>query len=510
MVSQRSGRNRTPRGARPEYTGNHNRASSRSHSSNRVSNRASREYRRSQIDYVAPASAHATESEGYSRRISSDGYASIHKKRRHRKILIAVLIVAIGLLLGGGAAALGYLGFLNNQLHADIDDMDALNEALVTNTAPDEPFYMLLMGTDARPGETFDRSDTIILARVDEPQNRVVLLSIPRDTYTYVEGSGMDKINSAHSYGGAAGSVKAVEDFTGVDISHYAEINFSGFVDLVDAVGGVEVDVPMEIDDEDAGGHVDQGLQVLDGEHALIFCRSRATVIGDYQRQANQRVFLQALASKVLAADPATMMNAINSIAACVSTDMNVDQIYSIANKLRGLTAADIYTYTVPSDPELIDGVSYIVPRDDEWQDLMDTIKAGGLPEEQPWDIAGVMADEYNSAANVGANSSGMGQAATNVNRAGYNLNVRNGGGIEGAAGEAADMLAQAGYPIIETGNAAQMVYDDTLVIYNSEADLPVVNDIISILKVGTPVESAGRYDFDGNILVVIGGDWGQ
>ena len=212
--------------------------------SNGMSRKAWREYSRSHIEYVAPASSKSGGGE-YSRRISSDSYTSIRKQKSRRKRLVVTLCTILAVIvIGGGAAAFGYVSFLNNQFHSGIEDMDALRESLVTSTSDEEPFYVLLMGTDGRPGEDTYRSDSILLARVDVPQKQVVLVSIPRDTYTYIEGVGSAKINAAHAYGGAAGAVDAIEDFAGVEISHYAEINFEGFKDLVDALGGVEVEVP--------------------------------------------------------------------------------------------------------------------------------------------------------------------------------------------------------------------------------------------------------------------------
>lgn len=487
-------------------SGNHDHYGSASGSRPRRS-RAGKDYDNSQIDYVAP-SAEYSDGNGYSRRISSESYHSMHhKKARKRKILIAVVVVVAALLIGGGAAALGYMNFLNSQFHEGIDDMDALNDVLVTNNAPHDPFYVLLMGTDGRPEEDSDRSDTIILARIDPQAKRCVLVSIPRDTYTYVASVGEEtKINAAYAYGGCAGAVQAVEDFSGVDISHYAEINFDRFKGLVDALGGVEVDVPMEIDDPDAGGYVPAGIQVLDGEHALIFCRTRATVIGDYQRQANQRIFLQAVASKVLASDAGTMLQAINAIAEAVSTDMNIEDIYSIANALKGLSATDIYTYTVPSDVGWAGEMSVIVPDMEAWQEMIATIDAGGLPEEQAWDIAGVIPDEYNAAAGAG----GAPAATLDIDYTQYPITVRNGGGIEGSASAVADKLTAAGYPIGEMGNANQFVYDETLVIYNDPADQAVANNIVQIIGTGTTVESAGRYEFPDRIMVVVGSDYSE
>ena len=479
--------------------------------SNGMSRKAWREYSRSHIEYVAPASSKSGGGE-YSRRISSDSYTSIRKQKSRRKRLAVILCTILAVIvIGGGAAAFGYVSFLNNQFHSGIEDMDALRESLVTSTSDEDPFYVLLMGTDGRPGEDTYRSDSILLARVDVPQKQVVLVSIPRDTYTYIEGVGSAKINAAHAYGGAAGAVKAIEDFAGVEISHYAEINFEGFKDLVDALGGVEVDVPIEINDVDAGGSVAKGLQTLDGEHALIFCRSRATVIGDYQRQANQRIFLQALASKVLASDPATMMASINSIAKTVSTDMDSGEIYSIASNLRGMTHENIYTYTVPSTTGWVDDQSVVLPDEAAWQEMMSIIDSGGLPESQVWDIAGEIPDAYNSAAKLDGTVQGNSSSSSSgVNRGSYSITVRNGGGIEGSASEVADKIEDAGFTISDTGNAQQFVYDDTLIIYEDEADLPVVNDLIALLGTGTAVESAGRYSFEGDLMVVVGSDWGD
>ena len=136
---------------------------------------------------------------------------------------------------------------------------------------------------------------------------KATLVSIHRDTLVDMGEYGQNKLNAAHAIGGAALTVKTVSKLAGVPISHYAEINFDGFKDIVDALGGVEVDVPMEIDDEDAGGHLDAGLQTLSGDQALILCRSRHAYDeygdGDSYRAANQRLVLSAIAKKILSAD---------------------------------------------------------------------------------------------------------------------------------------------------------------------------------------------------------------
>lgn len=440
----------------------------------------------------------------YSRKVSSKSYPSLYRKRaRRRRILISAVIVMVALLAGGCAAAFGYVSWLNGQFRSGIENFDELKSALATDAEEGDPFYILLMGTDGRNDEEADRTDTIILARVDTSAQQVVLISIPRDTMIELDGVGTAKINAAHAYYGPAGAVEAVEEFAGVQISHYAEIDFSGFVDLVDALGGVEVDVPIEIDDEDAGGYVAQGLQVLDGEHALIFCRSRDTAIGDYQRQANQRIFLQALASEILSSDVATLTASINSISSAVSTDMTADEILSIAMSLKGMDTSSIYSYTVPSTTSTVDGVSYVVAYDDEWAEMMEIIDSGGIPDEQSWEIAGIVSEEYSNSTETTTTSQ-----SSSITRSSYSVTVRNGGGIEGSASNAASVLEDAGYSIYETGNANQFVYEQTLIIYDDDEYSSIASDIMYILGTGTVVQSSGRYSFDSDILVMLGSDW--
>lgn len=470
----------------------------------------SRTYSRSEVSHLASSSDGTAG--GYSRSVSGATYGKMHKKRKRRKhIAVAVVVLVCALVLGGGAAALGWVGMVNSQLKAGLDDIDSV---LVSTSSSSDPYYILLMGTDGRDDDEAERTDTIILVRVDASNNQVVLISIPRDTRIYLDGYGYVKINAAHAYSGASGAVEAVSEFAGVEISHYAEVDFEGFVDLVDALGGVEVDVPIDIDDPDAGGSLSAGLQVLDGEQALIFCRSRDTSIGDYQRQTNQRIFLQALASEVLDSDSATMLSAVNAISEAVTTDMSVQTIMNMASELSGLTTDNIYSYTVPSYTETIDGVSYVIAYEDEWAEMMATIDSGGLPDDQDDSLTGVTSEEYENAETDSDEDSDeeseSEESTATVTPSDYAVTIRNGGGIEGAASEASSTLSSAGYQIESTGNADQYVYDQTLVIYDADEDEAVAEAIVDTLGVGEVVQSAGRYSFDGDLLVVVGADWTQ
>ena len=194
---------------------------------------------------------------------------------RKRNMIVAA-VVAIAIVLAGALMAFGYVSSISSNLHEGVDQN--LKDALVKTDMANEPFYMLLLGTDKiswREGTEeggLYRSDTMILARVDAPKGTISLISIPRDTLVDMDENGWQKINAAYGIGGPSYAVEMVSKLTGVDISHYAEVDMDGMAAIVDAIGGIEVEVPLEIDDEDAGGYVPAGWQTLDGEHALIVC----------------------------------------------------------------------------------------------------------------------------------------------------------------------------------------------------------------------------------------------
>ena len=329
-------------------------------------------------------------SDSYSVANSGARYAASSKRRRSKRRLKTGLIAAAAALVIVIGAVGGFFSNINNALHNGLDS--GLWSAL-TQVESNEPFYMLLMGTDESEDRQDDpelaglfRTDTIILARVDPQQKSLTLVSIPRDTMVDLGEYGTQKINAAHTFGGATLAVQAVEELTGVSISHYAEVDFDGFISLVDTVGGIEVDVPMEIDDEDAGGHLDAGLQTLDSWQALILCRSRNSYeevvgSGDLYRAANQRLVLAAIVNKILASDPATMTSCINSCAEYVSTDLDISQILSLANQFRGFDSANkLYSATFPVTPAYLDDIWWDLAEEDEWDEMRERMEAGLSP----------------------------------------------------------------------------------------------------------------------------------
>jgi LCP family protein required for cell wall assembly len=170
----------------------------------------------------------------------------------------------------------------------------------------------LLVGSDSREGLTKQergdlgtgkgagqRTDTIILLHVPAGDGPRLLLSIPRDSYVDIPGHGMNKINAAYSIGGPKLLVQTIEKATKVRIDDYIEVGFAGFVDIVDAVGGITVCPETSINDPKAGGlKMQKGCQEVDGHTALDYSRSRAFTLGDITRAEHQREVITAVGKK--------------------------------------------------------------------------------------------------------------------------------------------------------------------------------------------------------------------
>lgn len=312
------------------------------------------------------------------------------QRRRGRMIkrgvlggLLAVLLVGV---VGVGAwftrvvDNLGGNGLIDGGIRAILSDSDVARE----------PFYVLLLGTDGRPGEEVYRSDSIMLARIDPTEKSASLISIPRDTMVVYNGETM-KINATHAVNGPQGVVEAVNDlcFNGEQkISHYAEINFEGMEDLIDAVGGIDLEATEEVDDpEHLDIKIEKGFQHMDGATALTYARCRYTYAdGDFTRMRHQRQVLSALAKKILNdLDPATIMGTVEELSKVVITTLGVQDIVSVANAMRGMDVEnDMYVANVPSyadETTNVNGVSYVFVYEDKLAEMMQRLDAGENPE---------------------------------------------------------------------------------------------------------------------------------
>ncbi|HXA87604.1 MAG TPA: LCP family protein [Mycobacterium sp.] len=237
------------------------------------------------------------------------------RKRRWGRVLALSLLMA---LLLAGAGILGGAVWFDTSLH---------REPVLTDY-PDRPATAhgtnwLLVGSDSRQGLTdkqqqdlatggdvgSSRTDTILLVHLPGlgSSARVTMVSIPRDSYVPIPGHGRDKINAAFAMGGAPLLTQTVEQATGLRLDHYAEIGFSGFAGIVDALGGVSLCLAEPISDPLAGIDLPAGCQKLDGRNALGYVRTRDTPRADLDRMVDQRQFMAALLHR--AASPAVWLD---------------------------------------------------------------------------------------------------------------------------------------------------------------------------------------------------------
>ncbi len=218
----------------------------------------------------------------------------------------------------------------------------------------------VLLGSDARAGEA-SRSDTIVITKAGGG-----MLAVPRDTLVEIPGVGEDKINAAYAIGGPELTVETLENLTDVPIDNYVVVNFGGVEDIVDAMGGItlEVEGPIQFGIEGRSVSIPAGTQELDGLQALAYVRYRGGPTADIGRIGRQQEFLRQLAREAtspanLPRLPATARAVWNNI----DTNMNPLEAarFAIRTRLSGIESAELY----PGAPRYIGGISYWVPDQD-------------------------------------------------------------------------------------------------------------------------------------------------
>ena len=227
---------------------------------------------------------------------------------------------------------------------------------------------ILIMGVDIRKDDV-GRSDTLMIATVDPRFDKATLLSIPRDTRVKIRGRGYDKINAAFAYGGVSLTEATVENFLGIDIDHYIQIDTGSFVKIIDAIGGVDIDVEkrMYYEDpwDDGGGLVIDlypGRQHMDGKTAVTYVRYRDSE-GDIGRVKRQQAFMAACMDKVTSPEIVPRIpKIVREVIDAVETDMSLRQLLELAGALKAAQKNGLESDMVPGYPLYIDDISYWIP----------------------------------------------------------------------------------------------------------------------------------------------------
>ena len=258
------------------------------------------------------------------------------KKKKGKLLFIFILITA--LLVGTSIVFADKLNLFHQTISTITQDVGNRTEEeaqeIIENA---KPINVLLLGIDngayGRPTED-GRSDTMLLLTSNPTEKKAQLLSIPRDTYTEIVGMNYyDKINHAYAYGQAKMAINSVEKLFDTSIDFYMEINMSGLMEFVDAVGGIEVTSPLTFTYE--GRSFEEGKkELLDGESALRFARMRYDdPEGDYGRQKRQRIVIEQLVKKMMSFNSITNFEKImNAVSKNVKTDIPIGKIMALKN----------------------------------------------------------------------------------------------------------------------------------------------------------------------------------
>ena len=211
------------------------------------------------------------------------------------------------------------------------------------------PIFILVLGSDARPGEAVDeaRSDAIHVVGINFAMHRASVIDIPRDSWVPIPGHGLDKINAAMPLGGVQLTIRTIEELTGIRLDYYALTSFSGLKAMVDGIGGLRMRVPYGIHDPtDGGPPIAAGVRTLDGEEALALSRARHFVPGgDFGRTENQGSMLIAALRQYqaeFARDPGAMLSWIGVLLRNVDTDLSLDEVISLAYAGARIPAASV------------------------------------------------------------------------------------------------------------------------------------------------------------------------
>ncbi len=329
---------------------------------------------------------------------------------------------------------------------------------------------ILLVGSDSRDGlsdeqlqaigteETgTDLTDTIILLQIDPATDAAAMLSFPRDLVVERCNGSRGRINQAYFIGeeqgeglGPACLVRTIESVTGIGIDHYARVNFAGFVQAVDALGGVSFYIDEPLRDRFSGLDIPAGCVEFDGVTAIQFVRARR-LDSDFGRIARQQRFAREMIDKATSVgtlvNPAAVAQLIGAVSDTLETDteFGVRQMVELVNSVRGISAGTVDARTVPGYTGFLGEASVVYAIEDEAEALYRAFRSGELLPE-----------------NVGTAGAPVALSPSNV----IPIEIDNGSSVDGLAEETAEVLEALGFSVAGTGTAPNYGFDASLILY--------------------------------------------
>ena len=440
-----------------------------------------RAYKPGEIGYVRPHTTSGETPVEHTRRTQR----KVRAQRRPldipvRSILAIVVLAIVALVVAGSVASCVFQGSVNSRM--TLQD-GAVSEALVAPQNADEPYYMLFAGSfDENPDEPF--ADILMLVRVNAPEGKATVVSIPSNLIWTLSDGSSGFIGHEAAVGGNAGLIKVVSNLAGVEIAHFATADAEDIARLVDALGGIDVNLPEEVDDPEAGSiYIPAGQQTLNGAQTIVVCKAK-NYLGSYEvRATNQMKVLVALVQKAVSGEGlGAQQSTLDAVAGTFHTDLSASDALGLLGHF-GAAAENTQMARVPGYSGYEGGELQYSLAPNAWKNMMEKVNAGGDPNEKS-------------------------EAVQSVDPSKYTMTVRNGAGVAGMATEAAEVLEGLGYTVKETGNTDQFAYNETLVVYKDEKNAAAAEAVADALGLGRPVEAGIYYTFDTDLMVIVGQDW--
>jgi LCP family protein required for cell wall assembly len=443
---------------------------------------------------------------------------AVKRRSRWRLVGKVLLWLVVAALVAAGALVGGFWLYLNHSLaavQATSPEAKAAEKVLETPT-PGQPAVALVIGYDKRPGTAKgdpSRSDTLMLVRVDPGDDTISMLSFPRDLVVDVAGcrgqSGYrGRINEAFSTCGPRGALETVKELTGISINYMITVDFRGFTQIVNKVGGVYMDVDRRYFNDNEGRgpgttydtiDLRAGYQRLNGTHALDFVRYRHTD-SDVYRTARQQEFVKAFKQQIesfwsIRRIP-TIVNAITEnveVGVGGGKALDPQTLYGYAKLLYEMPSGNFHQVHIGGLSSVVgaQGAALLDAPEDQVENAVQTFMAP--------DAA---AAEKATAVATGQKPKQDGPAPDAVT-----IEVRNGNGVVGSANDAAYLLSQRGYRTVNGGNADRFDYFHTVVQYDPAApDGRAAADSVARLFTDARVEAAPTADaLETTVRIVVG-----